>query len=130
MTTEQPDKTYRVYYARPSPYVGLGSRWLVENYERGSRWDAPSEIPADPPALFTRARLAETHVLVWQISAPSLGAVYHRLQVDRLDPRTFAVLQSRLAPNIHSSLTAGDVVEDVAAGVFYEAEVMGWRELE
>lgn len=30
----------------------------------------------------------------------------------------------------HTVMTAGDVVEDVEAGIFWECEFQGWRQLE
>ena len=127
---ERPERQYRVYYARFSPYVGQGSQWLVDAYAQGSRWTTPSEIPVDPPALFTIAGLPETHVCVWELTAPSLDAVYHRMQVDGWDQTTWAIIDARLVPNMHTSMSDGDVVEDVAAGQFFECELRGWRQLE
>jgi hypothetical protein len=91
---ERPERQYRVYYARFSPFVGRGSQWTVDAYARGERWDYASEIPVDPPELFTIARLPETHVPVWELTAPSLGAVYHRMQVERWDRVTCMRLRS------------------------------------
>lgn len=125
----QPERQYRVYYARFSPYVGHGSRAIVEAYARGSRWDYPSEIPVNPPALFTIARLSQTHVLAWELTAPSLAEVHPRMQVERWDPVSWAAIEERLPPLMHISMTAGDVVEDVAAGSFFEYEPSGWRQL-
>ena len=127
--TGQPERQYRVYYARFSPYVGHGSQAIVEAYARGTRWNYPTEIPVDPPALFTSARLRQTHVLAWELTAPSLGEVYHRMQVERWDQASWAAIEERLPPLMHISMTAGDVVEDIAAGSFFEYEPSGWRQL-
>lgn len=127
---ERPERQYRVSYARFSPFVGRGSQWTVDAYARGERWEYASEIPVDPPEVFTITRLPETHVQVWELTAPSLGAVYHRMQVERWDRVTWAAVEERLVPDMHTSMCAGDVVEDVAAGTFFECELFGWRQLE
>lgn len=78
---------YRCYYAR-HPAYGLGSPAAVDHYQRAGAWAAtwpePYGAPAAPPQLFTIVRLPETHVLVRDLEAESLGAVYAAMQVERM----------------------------------------------
>ena len=125
---------YRCYYAR-HPAYGLGSQAAVARYQRAGAWDtmwpAPYGVPDDPPRLFTIARLPETHVLVRELEAESLGAVFAAMQVERL-PQSERKWLARIITEDglpHTSMCAGDVVEDVQAGLFYECDLMGWQEM-
>lgn len=78
------------------------------------------------------ARLPETHMLVREIEAESLGTVYAAMQVERLSLEEFDQLARIVAEHglPHTSMCAGDVVEDVQAATFYECDLMGWREMQ
>jgi hypothetical protein len=126
-----------VYYVKYSPHAaGLDSAQALRLYERGQRW---TPIPGmqfaftvDPPFLFSIARLPETHAAIWELEAPSLDAVYKRMQVDRLGDDERAI-EERIAELglTHTSFSAGDVIEDVDAGGFWECELFtGWRKLD
>lgn len=127
---------YRCYYARFSPFVGLGSQAVLDLYNRGVRWpqqdEMPFEITADPPQLFAVGRLGETHILVRELEAPSLDAVYHRMQVETMKSQEFTAFSDEIQAKglTHTSMSAGDVIEDINEGVFYECDVMGWRRLD
>ncbi|MFL5803555.1 MAG: hypothetical protein ACJ8CR_17655 [Roseiflexaceae bacterium] len=127
--------TYRCYYAR-HPAYGRGSQAAVSHYQRTGAWDVawpePYGVPSEPPQLFTTARLSETHALVRELDVESLGAVYAAMQVERL-PRSELDRLTRIIADQglpHTSMCAGDVIEDVQAGVFYECDLMGWREMQ
>lgn len=128
-------KPYRCYYAR-HPAYGLGSQVAVAQYQRAGIWDtqwpAPYGVPDTPAQLFTIARLPETHVFVREIEAESLGAVYAMMQVERWTAQEYQALARLIADQglPHTSMCAGDVVEDVQAEMFYECDLMGWRELQ
>jgi hypothetical protein len=128
-------KPYRCYYAR-HPAYGLGSSATVAQYQRTGAWDQawpdPYGVPDEPPQLFTITRLHETHMLVREIEAESLGAVYAAMQVERLPRSDLDPLMRLIVDNDlpHTSMCAGDVVEDVQARAFYECELMGWREMQ
>ncbi|HEU4325419.1 MAG TPA: hypothetical protein VFS21_19905 [Roseiflexaceae bacterium] len=134
MSTEL--RTYRIYYARYSPQVGLGSRETLRLYDAGERWvPVPGRAFAfsvDPPFLFSIARLDETHALVYELKAPSLGAVYGRMQIEHAPEDVFEAIQRKIEELdlTHSTMTAGDVIQDVEARIYWECEIMGWRQLE
>jgi len=71
-------------------------------------------------------------VLVRELEAESLGAVYAAMQVERLPrsehERLARIVEEHSLP--HTSMCAGDVVEDVQASTFYECDLMGWREMQ
>ncbi|HEY0605253.1 MAG TPA: hypothetical protein VGD58_20200 [Herpetosiphonaceae bacterium] len=73
-------------------------------------------------------------MLVHELDAESLGQVFARMQAEAW-PSTDAMLAfgehvSALG-SFHTSMTAGDVVEDAARGTFHQATFFdGWRELE
>lgn len=99
---------YRVYYARQIPDLKT------------------------PPT--TRATLAQTHVLVHELDAQSLGQVYHRMQAESW-PSTDEMLafgEHVLAlGSLHTTMCTGDVVEDLTTGTLYQTTFFdGWRELE
>lgn len=127
---------YRVHYVRYSPHAaGLDSAQVLRLHAGGQRW---TPIPGmtfafevDPPFLFTIDRLPETHAAVWELEAPSLGAVYGRMQAGRMGDDE-AEIEEHLAELglTHTSLSAGDVIEDVDASTFWECELFtGWRQL-
>jgi hypothetical protein len=128
---------YRAHYVRYSPHAaGLDSAQALRLYERGQRW---TPIPGmqfafavDPPFRFSVARLPETHAAVWELEAPSLGAVYNRMQADRMGDDERAI-EERIAELglTHTSMSAGDVVEEVETSTFWECELFtGWRRLD
>lgn len=127
---------YRVYYARWSPYVGQGSRTMIELYEGGVRWASPAERPyeisVDPPILFTVSRLPTTHIMIRELDAPNLDTVFHQMQADHwLHNEIIAFGEEIDAKGLtHSSLSPGDIVEDIAEGRWFECDLMGWRELD
>ncbi|HEU4324773.1 MAG TPA: hypothetical protein VFS21_16635 [Roseiflexaceae bacterium] len=129
-------RTYRVFYLRYSPQVSLGSREALRLYQAGVRWnpvpDREFAFPIDPPFLFSIARLDETHALVYELKAPSLGAVYGRMQIEHAPEHIFEAIQRKIEELdlTHSTMTAGDVIQDVEAGIYWECEIMGWRQLE
>lgn len=95
------------------------------------QWPEPYGAPSEPPQLFTIARLPETHVLIRELNAESLGAVYVTMQVERL-PRSEFERSNRLIVDHslpHTFMCVDDVVEDVQARVFYECDRMSWREM-
>src|SRR4028119_1239321 len=99
---------YRVYYARQIPDLKT------------------------PPA--TRATLAQTHVLVHELNADSLGAVYHRMQAEawpsEVDLLAFGEHVYAVG-SFHTTMCTGDVVEDCTNYTFYQCTFFeGWRELE
>ncbi len=128
-------KPYRCYYAR-HPAYSLGSQATVAQYQRAGAWDmqwpAPYGVPAAPPQIFTIARLPETHMLVRELEAERLGAVFAAMQVERWSAREYEAFARIIADHDlpHTSMCAGDVVEDVRAGTFYECDLMGWREMQ
>ena len=67
-----------------------------------------------------------------EFEAENLGAVYAAMQVEHLSHSEFDQLTRIIAEHglPHTSMCAGDVVEDVQAGTFYECDLMGWRELQ
>ena len=71
-------------------------------------------------------------MLVRELEAESLGAVFAAMQVERLPRSERARLARIIADHSlpHTSMCAGDVVEDVQAGTFYECDLMGWREMQ
>ena len=109
---------------------------MVERYYQGVRWMQPTkrpyEIPTNPPLLFTVAHLHETHICVRELDAASPDAIYHYMQTDRWPRRTAAAFNAKIFAQglTHSSMCPGDVIEDVAAGRFYECDLRGWRELD
>ena len=126
---------YRCYYVR-HPAYGLGSPATVARYQRIGAWEQawpdPYGVPDEPPQLFTITRLPETHMLVREIEAERLGAVYAAMQVERLSHSELDRLRRIIADHNlpHTSMCAGDVVEDGQTGTFYECDLMGWRELQ
>jgi len=127
-------KLYRCYYAR-HPAYGLGSQAAVAHYQRTgawhAEWPAPYGVPDASPQLFTIARLPETHMLVREFEAESLSAVYAAMQVERL-PRSEHEQLTRIVEEHglpHTSMCAGDVVEDLRASTFYECDLIGWRKM-
>jgi hypothetical protein len=128
---------YKVYYVKYSPHAaGLDSAQVLRLYAGGQRW---TPIPGmqfafeiAPPFLFSIARLPETHAAVWELEAPSLDAVYKRMQAGRMGEDERAI-EERIAGLglTHTSMSAGDVIEEVDAGDFWECELFtGWRKLD
>lgn len=128
---------YRVHYVRYSPHAaGQDSAEILRLYERGQRWEPiPGRqfaFEVDPPFLFTIDRLPETHAAVWELEAPSLGAVYGRMQADRMgDDEAAITARIHDLGLTHTSMSAGDVIEDLDAGAFWECGLFtGWRKID
>lgn len=127
---------YRCYYVRHSPYLGVSSPVRVAMYERTGTlppmveaWPGALTIPDGPPHLFTIAQLAETHVLIGEIDAASLDQVYTRMQGEHRPRTEIQAFNEHLfhLGVTHTSMSPGDVIEDVATGTYYECEIIGWR---
>jgi hypothetical protein len=98
---------YRIYYRRPEYFEAFLSGF---------------DIP-DP------ARLTDTHVELRDIEASSLGAVYGLSQAEVWSPNGEArslILMKRLA---HTSMSVGDVVEDLDGGEMYMCGRTGWQKI-
>lgn len=98
---------YRIYYARQIPDL------------------------TTPPA--THATLAQTHVLVRELDADSLGEVYMRMQAESWASHDDLAAFSRHVYDLgsfHTSMNAGDVVENTIDGTFHLCDFFGWSELE
>lgn len=92
------------------------------------------QLPDLKTPLATRATLTETHVLVHELDADSLGQVYARMQAEAW-PSTDAMLafgeHVYALGSFHTSMSAGDVAYDCTTDTYYQCTFFdGWRELE
>jgi hypothetical protein len=132
-------KRFRCWYVRNSMYVNLGSRYIVELYQRigsfgeyGAAWPPANGTPRDEPQLFTVTSLPDSHVMVHELLAESREQVYGLMQADAMSRDMLDRFDAYIEAGTltHTSISVGDVVEDVEMGMYFECEMRGWRELE
>lgn len=132
-------KHYRCYFTCHPVFVTTGSRVVVEQYHRlgdwspeAKHWFADYLTPDASPQLFSVAQLTNTHVLVREVEAERLEAAFSAMQIERWSHREYEAFARIIEEHdlTQTTMCAGDVIEDVDAGTWYECERFGWREMQ
>ena len=77
-----------------------------------------------------RESLEQTHVELRSVQAESLGAVFMAMQGERWSPNGEARTLIRAKGLEHTSMSVGDVAEDLNSGDMYVCARLGWRKLD
>lgn len=104
---QQTKTRYRIYYMKPECF---------ETYIHGTK------VP-------TRHQLEETHVQLRDIEVTSLGAIYGLMQGEVWSPKGEArslIMDKGLG---HTSMSVGDVVEEIGTGEMWACARLGWTKM-
>lgn len=77
----------------------------------------------------TQTNLAETHFPMMDLNAPTLENVFLAMQGETWSPNGEAKPLLDAAGVCHTSLTVGDVIEDLCSGAFYKVTLFGFSRI-
>jgi hypothetical protein len=100
--------TYRIYYMKPDYFA---------------KFIHGIEIP-------TRQQLEETHVHLLDLEASTLDAIFSSMQGEVWSPNGEARSLIKGKGLAHTSMSIGDVVEDIDTGEMFACAFVGWSKME
>jgi len=98
---------YRVYYSKS------------DNFHR---FATGGEVP-------DKNKLKETHVMLKTIIADGLDDVFHQMQGEIWSPNGEARELIQMKGLSHTSMSVGDVLEDIKEGKFFVCAPVSWKEI-
>jgi len=109
--------SYRIWYALNSRDLGMGLDWCSKQ----------GTLPVLPCEDEDRT---DTHMQLMSINAESLADVFRRMQGEVWSPNGEGRKLIEQLGLSHTSMSVGDMIEDVATRTFYFVDRVGFAEIE